>query len=249
MLSLNYSNNSLYRRAGHCEAAANQLRLYGREVAHLHRQQEQEGPISILDFGSGEKGVGRMFLEETVRHTEDRLMLYDPEADIASPMHKQVSIVSSKNVFGDNAEHFDIVHLSYVLCCMEPHEAHRALRSLQEAHPNASWIIIDYVLSGRNALEVLGLLQSREERKWIKRLGEEEFVRVHTRFSVDSLVELVRQSGISVLNDNVEFLDGAHMRVAITAQGSPISPPHTPPSSRHPQRETSSHSDVLLPVG
>lgn len=192
--------------ACHMEAAMNQQDIYRQKI-------DRYGNSNVLDFGCGPTGAGRTFIEFEIMETRNRLSLFDPGANITPSTHKNVSIVSTEQVFGPNRDQFDIVNISYVLCLMEPNEARETLEKLREAHSSASFIIIDYTLQGRSQMEVQQLLIADTEKKWREKLGEDEFHRTHTRFSPECLSELVRDSGIS--HDQPKPLDKKNLRAFI----------------------------------
>lgn len=193
----------------HYEAYCNQERLY---QAVLAAQHHLRGALKILDFGCGEEGVSRVILRGSMGDA-DTLFLYDPEARIHPPRDQRERIASGQNVYGDQRIPFDIVTLSYVLCCMEPQELLPTLQHLRTSQPQAVMIIVEYVLCGRSSLEILGLLTANEEMKWRAYMGEDHFVETRERFTRESLETLLRKAGFSLLG-RVAPLDRAGIRAA-----------------------------------
>jgi hypothetical protein len=193
--------------ACHMEAAMNQQDIYKKKI-------DTNGEANILDFGCGPTGAGRAFIECQIMGTRNKLSLFDPGANINPSNYNNVSVVNTEQVFGPNRDQFDIVNISYVLCLMEPREARETLERLKEKHSSASFIIIDYTLDGRSKMDVQNLLVADTEKRWRQKLGEEEFYRTHSRFSPESLSELVNTAGIQ--HSGTRPLDKKNLRASIT---------------------------------
>jgi hypothetical protein len=133
------------------------------------------------------------------------------------PMDNRTQILSREELFGDDSVSCDLVNISYVLCLLEPEEARSILNELRNGQSNAVFAIVDYTLQNRTRAEVLGLLSAHEEKKWREKLGDDEFVRTHTRFTHKSLCALLRSAGLCPLNEELSSLDPAGIRSAIIA--------------------------------
>lgn len=195
----------------HFEAYLNQDTLYRDVLAVQHQTRKR---LNILDFGCGPHGTGRMLLRN-LKEPQDGLHLYDPYANIEQPRVPNEFIATRQHVFGDNRIAFDIVNLSYVLCCMRPTDGRDALEQLRWAHPGASLVVVDYTLQTRSQAEVLQLLNSTEEMKWRRRMGEEAFASTRRQFTPESLQWLVRLSGY--VPQETRPLDAAGMRAGLVA--------------------------------
>lgn len=171
----------------HYQAYESQLRLYR---AVLDTTRGRGKALNVLDFGCGRLGVSRVILQHRLE-TRDRLHLYDPSACIDPPRDPHVRVASEAEIFGPQRTRFDLMALSYVLCCIPPQEVHGLLQRLRDAQPQARGVFVDYTLADHSEEEVLRLLHADEERNWLKKLGREEFITVHRRFTRDSLLRLV----------------------------------------------------------
>ncbi|MFH0851885.1 MAG: methyltransferase domain-containing protein [Candidatus Peregrinibacteria bacterium] len=172
---------------GHFEAYDNQRRLY---EAVLATARNKGSALEVLDFGCGRLGVSRVILQYLM-HTRDRLHLYDPAALIESPRDANVRVASEEEIFGPQRTRFDVMTLSYVLCCVPPRDVFELLKRLKTAQPQARGVFVDYTLADRSETEVLRFLNAQEERSWLEKLGRDEFIAVHRRFSRDSLERLL----------------------------------------------------------
>jgi hypothetical protein len=186
-----------------------QYRLYHSLICTIRNVR---GNVSILDFGCGEKGVARIILEGALEE-DDSLFLYDREPARAN-RDLRVEVASRDQIFGPTRRPFDLISMSYVLCHNSSDEARSILVGLHGAQPGARLIIVDYVLYGRSRIDVMLKLNSDAERKWRRGLGEEEFYRMVTRFSLGSLSTMVRHAGYHIFGQPVP-LDDDCMRVAI----------------------------------
>jgi hypothetical protein len=152
---------------------------------------------------------------------EDTLHLFDPYVAIEVPRSPRVRIANTQDVYGDRRLPFDIVNLSYVLCCMRPLDALSALRSLRGSHPHATIVIVEYTLAHRSKMEVLSLLTSDEEMKWRRLMGEDAFAETRRQFSPESLAFLLQFAGHS-LQSGVMPLDRSGIRSAAIAVPQPL---------------------------
>ena len=196
----------------HFEAYINQETLYRRVLEMLHQIRDK---LNILDFGCGPHGVGRMLLR-SLKKKDDKLYLFDPHATIEPSRDPNEFIATKQDVYGDARIPFDIVNLSYVLCCMEPIDAIYALKNLKASHSKAMLAIVDYTLRNRSEIEVLQLLTSHEEMKWRRHMGDEAFAHTRRQFTPESLEHLIRMAGYSLLECAIP-LDKAGIRAAIVA--------------------------------
>jgi hypothetical protein len=172
---------------GHFEAYDNQLKLYRAVLTTVRRNGKA---LEILDFGCGRLGVSRVILQYLMQ-TRDRLHLYDPLALIEPPLDGNIRIASEKEIFGPERTRFDVIALSYVLCCIPPEDVPPLLQNLKTAQPQARGLFVDYTLADRSDAEVLRLLNAQEERYWLERLGRDDFITVHRRFTRESLEHLL----------------------------------------------------------
>ncbi|MDD5026431.1 MAG: hypothetical protein PHH13_03580 [Candidatus Peribacteraceae bacterium] len=199
----------------HYEAYLKQEGIYAAILRHRHRHKKE---LDLLDFGCGVRGVSRVILEE-ISNSRDRLHLFDPYANIMPSPQPNVRIASAQDVHGDNRIPFDVVSLSYVLCCMETEQARPLLRKLRFSQPQAITVIIDYTLQERSNMEVLQLLNSHEEQRWKKGMGEDSFAETRRRFTPASLEAFVRDAGYDVMG-HAAPLDQETIRCAILARPS-----------------------------
>ncbi|MFH1444356.1 MAG: hypothetical protein ABIG34_03125 [Candidatus Peregrinibacteria bacterium] len=199
--------------AGHEEAFLQQTALTRSLIDehHVHRPN-----LNLLEYGCGWRGVQRVILEG-IKANHDRLALFDPHAKIRSPEWPNERIVDRAEIFGHNRIPFDIITLSYVLCCVSPEEGQRILQSIRISQPQSSVLIVDYTLKNRSQMEVLALLTSREEMKWRNSMGEEEFAETRRQFTPETLEEFVRSAGHNV-RGNAIALDEFGIRAAIQTQ-------------------------------
>ncbi|HAI98644.1 TPA: hypothetical protein DCL30_03875 [Candidatus Peribacteria bacterium] len=205
-----------YYNGRHLEAYIMQEKIYRAIVQVRHRS---KAALELLDFGCGVRGISRVILEG-VSHDTDRLHLFDPYANIMPSPQSNVHIASTQDVHGDNRIPFDVVSLSYVLCCIETEEqAHSLLRKLRLSQPQAVTVIIDYTLRNRSNMEVLHLLNSREEQKWKESMGKDSFAETRRRFTPASLEAFVRDAGYDVLG-HAAPLDQEAIRCAVLTRPS-----------------------------
>ncbi len=177
---------------------------------------KKTGGLKILDFGTGHYGMGRAVMEPNMKSGEE-LALYDPSADIANPIRSdRVHIVGEREAMLSGGVDFDMVNISYVLCHLEPEEARRILQDLVFAHPNAKFLVTDYVLKGRENLLVL--LNAHEEEKWKKRMGSEEFDRTHSRFDAESLESVLVDGGLAHPGSQSWYLDRSGIRASMITE-------------------------------
>ena len=154
---------------------------------------------------------------ETKMNAGEELALYDPSADIADPIFPdRVHIVSEREAMLTSGDHFNMVNISYVLCLLEPQEARRILSDLVSAHPNAQFLVTDYVLKGRE--DLLKLLDANEEERWRKLLGPEEFNRTHTRFDAESLECVLMNGGLVHPGTQSWYLDRSGIRATMITE-------------------------------
>ncbi len=199
---------SVYREGRHMQAYLRMQELYRKRMGSVRRR---EGAVHALDFGTGEDGVARGILDTYVE-PGDTVSLYDPAAKIAPP-RKHERVVGREEVFGPMPAGVNVVSIAFVLSLLEPHEARNTLRALREAHPDAEFIIVDYLLKGR--LDLAELLVAKEEVKWRRSIGDAEFVRTRTRFDVGELCNMLGDSGMPVCESDVQPLDDKSMRGAV----------------------------------
>lgn len=197
---------------GHYEACSIQHRIYAEAITSLSKDRER--PLNILDFGCGVRGSGRVLIAGIISGTAHRLSLLDPFASIKKPRNQRTTIKSTTEVF-EGTERFDLINLSYVLCCIDPKAVTEILRTLKIQNPTAAFTIIDYILKGRARNEVLRLLDSAWEKKCFNRQSDGDFVEQHMRFDESLLINLVQDAGISMSAKSTFPLDGQNLRYAI----------------------------------
>jgi len=208
--TLEAAPSCIRQKAGHDQAFMFQTDLT-RNLIHTHHQRKPN--LNLLDYGCGRRGVQRVIFEGTKQDC-DQLALFDPFADIFPPRTDNVSIVKRSEIFGDNRIPFDIVALSYVLCCVSPDEGKRILHALQLLQPQAQLLVVDYTLNNRSQMEVLDLLASQEEMKWRDSMGEEDFATTRRRFTRESLAQFIYDAGYKMADPAIP-LDEFGIRAAI----------------------------------
>ena len=191
----------------HFSAFERQTLLYREEIAR--RQTACRSPLHILDMGSGELGAGRAALEAAIFQTRHRLSLFDPYVAITPPIQRNVDIVAAADLL---ALLPDIVNVSYVLNGLEPPEAFGLMGKIRQLFPEATVIVVDYVLKGR--AELAALLQSHAEQQYRRRCGDDEFVRTRTRFSAEGLTAMACQ-GSPDAAVRAQYLDPRGMRMGV----------------------------------
>ncbi|MDO8469078.1 MAG: hypothetical protein Q7S29_04960 [Candidatus Peribacter sp.] len=214
--------------AGHEEAYTRQCELT-RALIHTHHQRKPD--LDLLDYGCGWRGVQRVIFEGT-KNACDRLALFDPICDIHQPRSPNERIVENPEIFSANSIPFDLVALSYVLCCVTPEEGKRILHDLHVLQPQAQLLIVDYTLKNRSQMEVLNLLTSREETKWRQRMGDQSFASTRRRFTAESFEEFVHAAGHRI-QGHAAPLDTFGIRAAVLTVpehtiAAPAAPLHDP---------------------
>lgn len=198
------------RSAGHEQAFLRQTKLTEALLQTYHRR---ESDLNLLDYGCGVRGVQRVIFEGK-KSIRDRLALFDPHAHIVPPATPDVRTVQWHEIFGPDRTTFDIIALSYVLCCVSPEEGRYILRDLRACQPQARLLIVDYTLATRSRMEVLQLLTAREEMKWRDRMGDTAFAETRRRFTRETLEDFVRSAGHDILG-HAAPLDDAGIRSAV----------------------------------
>lgn len=209
--------NSLYGlptpEGGHFEAVLSMQETI-RHAIQQKRRESFENALRVLDYGSGRYGLGRSLLSvETSK--SDSIELYDPATEIQPSLDRNISIVKEEMVFDERILPYDVINISYVLCLLEKEQSLQMLIKLRESHPRALFTIFDYILKGRSKFEVLNILNCAEEIRWIKKLGEEYFYETHTRFTSESLQELISDAGLHV--QHIRKLDPYGVRAGVIA--------------------------------
>jgi hypothetical protein len=198
----------------HLEAFRSVQKLYADRVKAVRKR---EGAARVLDFGTGRNGVARTVIEPQLTD-DDMLGLYDAHTPIEPPRGKTGShsrIIDAAEAYGKPPPllPYGMVSLSYVLCMMEEDEAVRDVRRLRGAHPYAEFVVIDYMLKGREQLA--DLLCADEEMTWRMRMGHHQFVRTHTRFDVQKLCGLLWDAQLPCSPQDAVPLDKHGMRAAV----------------------------------
>ncbi|OIO53278.1 hypothetical protein AUJ46_05375 [Candidatus Peregrinibacteria bacterium CG1_02_54_53] len=201
--------------AGHEEAF---FRQTAQTQSLIDERRIHKPNLDLLEYGCGWRGAQRVILEG-IKTFHDRLALYDPHVEIRPPTCPNERIVDHAEIFGPGRRAFDIITLSYVLCCVSPKTGMGILQSLRAAQPQADMLIVDYTLNNRSQMEVLDLLTSREEMKWREAMGEQEFAETRRQFSPETLAEFVRSSGHN-LQGGAIFLDEFGIRAAVVTHSS-----------------------------
>lgn len=211
-LSLPFPNSDELKNGAHMEAFFNFQDIC---LGLMNDLRAKTGHLNVLDFGSGRYGVGRAIMEPKMNPGEE-LALYDLHS-ISSPIRTDTTrIVGTHEAMKYTDGRFNMVNLSYVLCHIEPNEARAILSDLAFAHPNAQFLITDYVLRGRE--ELLQLLDSSQEKKWKMHQGQEEFRRTHVRFDPNSLERLIVDSGLEPPGTRAWYLDHSGMRASMITE-------------------------------
>ncbi|MDD4318779.1 MAG: hypothetical protein PHW10_00405 [Candidatus Peribacteraceae bacterium] len=180
------------------------------------RPARQNDPVEVLDFGTGENGVSRIIFQSILTN-RGRLALFDkPDVPIHFPRDAHVRIAQAHEVYGYPMPPFDLVNLSYVLCCLGNEDPALTLLLLQEYHRRALFSVVDYTMRGRSREETLALLNSASERRWQKRMGEDAFVAARTRHTADSLRSLLEDASFDIMQQ--ESLDSLGLRTAFLLQ-------------------------------
>ena len=198
----------------HWSAYDMQESLYATTVQSCRRNGSES--VDALDFGAGPYGVSRMILEHVLDLRRDHLALFDPYTPITQPTKHHVTEVSEDEIYSLTHAPFDIISVSYILCCMEPCRAKIMLAKLQKAQRAATYMFVDYTLRGMTRKDVLALLTAREEMKWRAHMGEDTFARTRTQHTRASLAALIHESGLRVLTH--ESLDPKGYRTGVVAR-------------------------------
>lgn len=173
----------------------------------------------ILDVGTGYYGVGRSLITGA-KKPSDRLYLYDKDPNIQYPLPQDnAQIVTADDVFNCTLQ-CSHINFSYVLCTMEIEHSRALLQNLLTQNPSATFFVMDYTLQGRDRQEIIAILCSKSEQKWLQVCGEDEFIRTRSRFSRDSIAQLLQDTGLQPYNTRV--LDQDNIRIMIAAK--PIVP-------------------------
>ncbi len=166
---------------------------------NLYRQVLQEAASknrrlpNVLDFGSGKRGTGRVLMDPILSREGGGLDLYEPFDTVSPSFNKDTKQVDDDAVFGPRRKEYDIVNISYVLCTMPPDEAGALLIRLREAQPQASYIIVDYILKNRTRDEVTSVLQTDSEKQWMARSGVDAFLATRGQHDVATFAELLKK--------------------------------------------------------
>ncbi len=201
----------VYTDGRHMQAFLRMQGLYKHRISHIRSSQ---GAVHALDFGTGSDGLSRGLIEERLL-PGDSLALYDRYTAIAQP-RGQSRIVGPEEAFGYDRGKINLVSIAFVLCSLEPEQARMTLSKLRDAHPDAEFLIVDYMLKGR--LPLVELLRANEETLWRKKVGDPEFIRTRTRFDVDGLCGLLEESGMPVTHAEVLPLDDQCIRAAVSVR-------------------------------
>lgn len=201
----------VYSQGRHMQAFLAMQRIYKARIKHIR---SQEGSLRALDFGTGHDSVSRALIESELQ-PGDSLALYDPSANIAPPL-KQSRIIGRNEAFGYVPGGINLVSIAFVLCSLERDKAVHTLLQLRDAHPEAEFLIVDYMLKGREQLA--DLLKSNAEMLWRKSVGNAEFVRTRTRFDVDALCDVLAESGMPCTRSEVRPLDDYGMRASVVVR-------------------------------
>ncbi len=226
----------------HTHAYYEQVALF-HAVANTQRRRRalarDPRPIEALDYGTGWQGVSRVILEG-VLSAREQLFLYDKFAAIKPSRMPNVHQATPEDIFS-GWKQFDIISISYVMCCMDPLEARAMLANLQEAQQSAQYVIVDYTLRGRTREDVLALLTSNQEMKWRHHMGEDEFARTRMQHTPASLAALTQSAGLGVWNGKAAPLDPAGMRSAIIAEARAVAPQCSVPMCDTPKEEAATN--------
>ncbi len=204
-----------HEQGGHLQASIRQQQIYSYLFSGMANQTQRD-TLNVLDFGTAYRGASRSFLEGQIGNKAGRsLKLYDPYTRIAPPIYPNVSIIDEHAVFGINAEEFDVINLSYVLCCLDGVEATELLSKIIEQHPDAVLTVFDYVLKNRDKARVLDVLCTKQEMIWRKKMGDDAFFQSRSYYAINELAEVVTDAGGTVLHQ--EHLSNRQLRACILA--------------------------------
>jgi|GEM_PF-6335457 len=187
-LELNWQNTSLKDAKAIREQCSNILRR--------RRSIQGDVGVRILDYGTGVKGVMRTVLQWEMK-PEDTLLLYDPFAPIQPPSRENVRILPAD---ARPDEPVDLLTMSHVLPYIEPDGARELLSTFRDTRPQTQLIVVDYTLKGRDREKILGMMDSAAEAEWLRKLGPDEFIRTHTRYTLEQLIQLFQESGYANAN-------------------------------------------------
>jgi hypothetical protein len=154
-----------------------------------------------LDVGSGRKGVARVVLEHA-KQERDILALYDPQTEIQQT--SGVAVVSAPEIprSPERERECDLVNIAYVLCLLPEPARNSLLGALRSRHPGATFTVVDYILRGRGRNDILRMLNSCNERRWQKHMGDDRFVATRASFDLPLLEQAVAQCGFQVLESH-----------------------------------------------
>lgn len=205
----------------HDRAYYNQRELYESTVNMLRNHKkaaDTSETIEALDFGTGPYGVARMILGNVLSSRLDHLSLFDPYAEVRKPRRNNEKEITGDKIYGPMPTRFDIISLSYLLCCMEPEKAQKMLQGLLQAQHDATYIFIDYTLQGMTREQVLALLVSDREIKWRTDMGDDDFFRTRTQHTRASLAALVQSSGFELIGNEAMEMDPNGYRAGMVAR-------------------------------
>jgi hypothetical protein len=163
----------------------------------------ERGSITAIDFGSGHYGFGRMALHSVIQPPSGSIMLYDPFVEIEPSTRSHTRIVEQDEIPSIHPETIDWVNLTYVLSHLKTFDdAEHLLADLRTRFPRAVITVCDYLLKNRDRAHQLDVLtQSNAERKERDAMRDDEaFIGLHARHTLDSLLEVQRAAGYTILH-------------------------------------------------
>lgn len=163
----------------------------------------KRGSITAIDFGSGRYGFGRAALHSMIPPQNGSIMLYDPYVNIEPSHRPHARIVRPEEIVSIDPESIDWVNLTYVLSHMQTfNEAEHLLTDLKARFPKAVITVCDYLLKNRDRAHQIDVLtQTKAERDEREAMNDDEaFIGLHARHTLDSLVDVQRKAGYTVLH-------------------------------------------------
>lgn len=186
------------------------------ETAERQRPaQRSNAPLEVLDFGTGPCGTSRVILQ-SILETRGRLALFDKQSVVIEPpLRPHVHIAPEYDVYGYPNPDFDLISLSYVLCCLGETDPALTLLTLREYHRTSLMTIVDYTMKNFPRNAVLRLLNTHAEQEWMRR-DQDHFVEARTQFTPQSLRTFAEQCGYDVIVQ--QPLDPIGIRSALLLQ-------------------------------
>ena len=171
-------------------------------------------PLRILDVGSGIESYSLRILTGLLRFRRGTIGVMDPAVHSIEKYGDKVHIVDA-SLLHDYTP-FDVITVVYAMSHICAADVQRILSTLAHHSPTALILAADYTLQGvpeGNARHFL--LQSDSERQEHERMGDRDFLTMHTRYTLDDLIRLHREHGWRVMD--AATLDAARSRGYVVA--------------------------------